>query len=153
MWRRALAGETYTIQHEFCDARLIRNVYDISFAPLLDENGRPAGASQIGRDVTGRTLAAAEVHRLNADLETRLASHTLALEQSEQRFRATFEQAAAGLAHVGFDGRWLRMNQRLCDITGHSREALREKTFQDITHPEDYGVTVAMRPAAPNARW
>src|SRR5690606_29309500 len=36
-----------------------------------------------------------------------------ALRESEARFRATFEQAAVGVAHVGLDGRWIRVNQRL----------------------------------------
>jgi PAS domain S-box-containing protein len=38
---------------------------------------------------------------------------------------------------VGVDGRWLRVNQRLCEIVGYTREELLEKAIQDITHPED----------------
>jgi PAS domain S-box-containing protein len=60
-----------------------------------------------------------------------------ALRESEERFRATFEQAAVGIAHVNADGRWLRVNQKLCEIVGYSREELLGKTFQDITHPDD----------------
>jgi len=59
------------------------------------------------------------------------------LRHSELRFRATFEQAAVGVAHVAIDGRWLRVNQRLCQITGYTREELLTKTFQDITYGED----------------
>src|SRR5215210_3528595 len=59
------------------------------------------------------------------------------LRQSEERFRATFEQAAVGIAHVGYGGEWLRVNQKLCDIVGYTREELLERTFQDITHPDD----------------
>ncbi len=59
------------------------------------------------------------------------------LRRSEERFRATFEQAAVGIAHNAFDGSWLRVNQRLCDILGYTCEELREKTFQYITHPAD----------------
>ncbi|HET7774807.1 MAG TPA: PAS domain S-box protein, partial [Azospira sp.] len=59
------------------------------------------------------------------------------LRQSEARFRATFSQAAVGMAHVGPDGRWLLVNQRLCDITGYTREELVSRTFQEITHAED----------------
>lgn len=57
--------------------------------------------------------------------------------RTEERFRATFEQAAVGIAHVGFGGEWLRVNQKLCDIVGYTREELLERTFQDITHPDD----------------
>lgn len=60
-----------------------------------------------------------------------------ALERSEARFRATFEQAAVGIAHVAPDGRWLRVNQKLCDIVGYPRAELLTKTFQDITHLDD----------------
>jgi PAS domain S-box-containing protein len=60
-----------------------------------------------------------------------------AMSESEQRFRATFEQAAVGIAHVSPDGRWLRVNQRLCDIVGYSRGELLSVNFQDITHPDD----------------
>jgi len=59
------------------------------------------------------------------------------LRDSEMRFRGTFENAAVGIAHVGVDGSWLRVNQRLCDMVGYRREELLRKTFQDITHPED----------------
>ena len=59
------------------------------------------------------------------------------LDATEERFRATFEQAAVGIAHIAVDGGWLRANQRLCDMVGYSREELLRLTFQDITHPDD----------------
>jgi PAS domain S-box-containing protein len=60
-----------------------------------------------------------------------------ALRESEQRFRATFNSAAVGIAHVGTNGQWLLVNQKLCDIVGYTQSELLERTFQDITHPED----------------
>jgi PAS domain S-box-containing protein len=107
----------------------------------------------IVRDATERKRAEEQVKRLNEELEGRVAERTARLEaaigelrsnegrllESEERFRATFEQAAVGMAHVGADGRWLRVNQKLCEIVGYSREELLSKTFQDITHPEDLG--------------
>ena len=59
------------------------------------------------------------------------------LREAEIRFRSTFEQAAVGIAHVSPDGRWLLVNERLCEITGYSRSELAELTFQQITHPDD----------------
>jgi PAS domain S-box-containing protein len=59
------------------------------------------------------------------------------LRQSEAKFRATFENAAVGIAHVGADGTWLDVNLRLCEIVGYSRDEIIAKTFQDITHPDD----------------
>ncbi len=60
-----------------------------------------------------------------------------ALRESEERFRSTFEQAAVGIAHVALDGRFLRINQRFCDIVGYTPEEMLEFTFQDITYPDD----------------
>lgn len=54
-----------------------------------------------------------------------------------REFKATFEQAAIGLAHVGLDGRWLKVNQMVCDIVGYEHDELIKLTFQDITHPDD----------------
>lgn len=56
---------------------------------------------------------------------------------SERRFRATFEQAAVGIAMVAPDGHWLCVNQKLCGIVGYSQEELLARSFQDITHPDD----------------
>ncbi|KJS03631.1 MAG: hypothetical protein VR65_00415 [Desulfobulbaceae bacterium BRH_c16a] len=59
------------------------------------------------------------------------------MKENEQRFRSTFEQAAVGIAHVAVDGRWLRVNRKLCDIVGYTKEELLQKRFQDVTHPDD----------------
>jgi len=59
------------------------------------------------------------------------------LRDSGARFRATFENAAVGIARVAQDGCWLEVNQRLCDIVGYTRKELMTKTFGDITHPDD----------------
>ena len=42
-----------------------------------------------------------------------------------------------GVAHVALDGRWVEVNDRLCQIVGYAREELQSKTFQDITYPAD----------------
>ena len=57
-------------------------------------------------------------------------------QRSEQRFRSTFMNASVGMAHVSLDGDFLRLNQKFCDILGYSYEELRERKFQDITHPD-----------------
>ncbi len=60
-----------------------------------------------------------------------------ALQESEARFRGTFDQAAVGIAHIDQAGHWLRFNQRYCDILGYSQDELLHLTFQDVTHPDD----------------
>ena len=67
------------------------------------------------------------------------------LREREERFGATFEQAAVGMAHTALDGRWLRVNHKLCDILGYTREELLEKTFEEITHPDDLEPTLGYR--------
>jgi len=59
------------------------------------------------------------------------------LRESEQRLRATYEQAAIGIAEIDPDGRFLRVNERLCAITGYDRDELLAMSLKDITHPED----------------
>ena len=65
-----------------------------------------------------------------------------ALRESEERFRGTFENAAIGIANVDFEGRWLRVNQRLCDIVGYAREELLQKTYQEITYADDLSTSI-----------
>ena len=59
------------------------------------------------------------------------------LRESEELFRATFDQSAMGIGHVGPDGRILRLNRKYCDILGYAEEELKALTIQDITHPDD----------------
>jgi two-component system, LuxR family, sensor kinase FixL len=56
------------------------------------------------------------------------------LRESERRFRITFEQAAMGIAHVASNGRFLRVNQRFCDIVGYSHAEMLGRTFTEIMY-------------------
>jgi PAS domain S-box-containing protein len=79
-------------------------------------------------------LAGAVVMHVNIS-ERKLAEE--ALWESEARFRGTFEQAAVGIAHVSTDGRFLRVNDKLCEILGYGREELLGLSFAGLTVPED----------------
>lgn len=59
------------------------------------------------------------------------------LRQSEAELRATFEQAALGIALVALDGTWMSVNQRLCEMLAYRREQLVGRHFHEITHPDD----------------
>ena len=65
-----------------------------------------------------------------------------ALRQSETQFVNAFEYGPIGKALVAPDGRFLRVNHALSDITGYPEQALLGKTFQQITHPEDLSTDV-----------
>jgi PAS domain S-box-containing protein len=60
-----------------------------------------------------------------------------ALLESEERFSKAFNESAIGMAIVATDGRWLQVNQALCEIVGYSKAELEASTFQAITHPDD----------------
>ncbi|MGA7615155.1 MAG: PAS domain S-box protein [Thermoanaerobaculia bacterium] len=70
-----------------------------------------------------------------------------ALRESEERFRATFEQAAVGIAHVSPTGRLLLVNDRFCGIVGYSREELIGMSFTELTVIEDIERTMNERDA------
>ena len=86
---------------------------------FLDSEGKPVAMTGACVDITRRKRA------------------EQALEESEARFRGTFEEAAVGIAHVDRSGHWLRMNRRYCDILGYTRRELAKLSFQDISHPDD----------------
>ena len=92
---------------------------ELYVSPVHDEKGRLTNFVGVQNDITER--------RRIEDV----------LRESEERFRATFEHAAVGAAQVGIDGRWLRVNRRLCEIVGYTHDEMLGMTFADITHPED----------------
>ena len=68
-----------------------------------------------------------------------------ALLESERRYRATFELAGSGIAHVDLDGRFLRVNESLCRLLGFPERELIGRTVKDLSHPEDRDLTDAAR--------
>lgn len=80
------------------------------------------------------------VYRANSRREAlvwRLREAKASAQRAENLFRETFEQAAVGIAHVAPDGRFLRVNDRFCQIVGYDHDEVLARTFQDITHPAD----------------
>ena len=69
------------------------------------------------------------------------------LRESENRFRRTFELAGSGIAHIGMDRRFMRVNKRLCDILGYPEAELLQLTGRQISHPDDLDIINAQRPA------
>lgn len=60
-----------------------------------------------------------------------------ALLASQELFGSAFHFAGIGMALVGLDGQWLKVNPALCDLVGYSESELLSLSFQDITYPED----------------
>ena len=109
-------------------------------------------------EITDRKKAEEEVLRLNAELEAKVTKRTAQLEaantalkdeiaervraeeeirQSEREFRAIFELSSVGMAQRDLStGLIIRLNQRLCEMTGYSAiELLNQKDIM-LTHPD-----------------
>ena len=72
--------------------------------------------------------------RAEAELEKRAAQE---LQQSEERFRATFENSAIGIALNTLDGHLIRANPAICKMSGYSEEELQSRTDAENTYPQD----------------
>jgi PAS domain S-box-containing protein len=70
------------------------------------------------------------------DVTQRVKDEELRME-SEQQLRSTFEQAAVGIAHIDSQGRFLRVNQKFCELIGYSNDEILTKSISEITHPDD----------------
>jgi diguanylate cyclase (GGDEF)-like protein/PAS domain S-box-containing protein len=110
------AGATVGLAHHDCLARsgtavLVtgagqRIPVDYSAGPICDERAHPMGTAIVLHDERDRVMA-----------EQRLA-------HSEQRFRSAFDNAPLGLALVGRDNRYVRVNRALCRLLGAPADAL-----------------------------
>lgn len=115
--KHAINGEESAIE-----AALKKNgdsrFYNIKFIPtVFDDTAQ--GVTVIFEDITARREA------------------VTALMESEERFRAIFENAAVGIAYLSTDVRFVRQNRRFCEILGYTQEDLMKRTYLDITYPED----------------
>lgn len=64
--------------------------------------------------------------------------HTkLKLLKSEESFVGAFDNSAVGMALIDKNGKWLKVNDTICESLGYTEKELTGLTFQDITHPED----------------
>ena len=89
---------------------------------------------RLPRDGTTEMISLASAVETMAET---LQARTRAVLESEERFRSTFDLAGIGIAHVSLDGRFLRVNRKLCEITGYTAQEALGLNFQDITHPDD----------------
>ncbi len=93
--------------------------FDHFLAPVPDGNGGILSVFGVSRDITARKSAED------------------ALIQSEERFRRIFEDGPLGMALVDTDFRFVVVNRKFCQLLGYTLEELKEKTFMNITHPDN----------------
>lgn len=70
-------------------------------------------------------------------LEKERQQQEAALRESEERFRGISEQAAVGIAFTGTDGKFLWLNQKLCDLVGYTKEEMLKLSYKELSHPDD----------------
>lgn len=66
------------------------------------------------------------------------------LKASEEKFEKSFIYSAIGKAIVSPTGEMKEVNEALCRMLGYTKEELIQKTFQDITHPDDLEKDMAL---------
>jgi diguanylate cyclase (GGDEF)-like protein/PAS domain S-box-containing protein len=115
LFRGALEGRHVSSECTSADGE---RTHEVTVAPV-QAGGVVLGGICVARDVTRRRLAEAG-RRL-----------------SEEQSRTAFDNSLIGMALVGTDGRWFRVNQALCVITGCFPDELLQKRYQDLTHPDD----------------
>ena len=109
-FERAAAGTPFRAELSYVFRDGTVRVTDISFVPIKDEAGRVMSVFVPGTDITDRA----------------------------RQYRATFENAGVGIAHVSPDvKKWLRVNGTFARIVGYQPDELVSKSEQEITHPDD----------------
>jgi two-component system, cell cycle sensor histidine kinase and response regulator CckA len=121
----------------------------IMLTALDDRNARMLGLSAGAEDFVSKPVDRAELcmrvrnlvrlkaygdyhDKYSQMLESEVGSRAVELVESERLYRSTFDAAPVGIVHVGVDGKWLRVNQRLCDLLGYSREELQSAAVQEL---------------------
>ncbi len=94
-------------------------VFDVIKVPFYNEDGTRKALLVVGRDITEREK-----------VEQKLT-------ESEEKFRNAFEHASVGMTLMRLDTGFIQINKAFCQMTGYTSEELLEKTFTEITHPED----------------
>jgi PAS domain S-box-containing protein len=101
-------------------------VIAVNIEPLRNARGELVGAVQCMIDISDRELMTVALEQ----------SRRLAREQ-EQRLAATYEHAAIGISEIAPDGRFVRVNEAICAITGCSRDYLLSSRLFRNTHSDD----------------
>ena len=100
--------------------------WDVVVSPIRGSKGKPEFLVAVSRDITE--------HRQN---EKALREAHELVAQSEERWRAVFENSVMGVALADLSGRFLAANHAYQKMLGYSEAELRQLTFLDSTH-EDY---------------
>src|SRR5262245_47825253 len=98
---------------------------DWTVAPVWNERGEITHFVSTQRDVSDR-------QQVDEKLRKR-----------EEEFRSLFELSAVGMTQVSSEGRYLRVNRKLCQMLGYSEQELLQLTLHQVTHPDDREASAA----------
>jgi PAS domain S-box-containing protein len=96
---------------------------------VRDETGRVVEMINVFRDITDRKRAEQAAQEAEA-----------ARKANVELFETAFHHAPIGMALVGLDGQFMKINAALCAIVGYPERAMLDLDFQTITHPDDLKV-------------
>lgn len=95
-------------------------------------------------DATSVAIESVQMHAaLKQMTAERQDSAPAAPSDMDATFAAAFANSPLGMAVVGLDGSFQRLNREFCRITGYPEHELMRLTFQDITHPDDLDIDLA----------
>ncbi|MBD3558668.1 PAS domain S-box protein, partial [Planktothrix sp. FACHB-1355] len=158
-YRAALAGEQNTFELSYAD-----QIYSMTALPVRNEKGEIFAGMVVSQNISERKQAISVLQQAKQELEIRVEERTselkianallrqeiaerlrveAALRESEERFRSIFDRAAVGIAQVLLSGQFFLANQKFVDIVGYTVAELQQKTFPQITHPDDLTTNLA----------
>ena len=142
------SGKILTFEHIIPSPDTESAYYLTTKAVFKDEQEQPLGLVGASKNITALKASQDKLEQANQELQAEIVKHQevlSALQESEQRFRSTFEQAAVGIAHVDSEGIYIRVNNRFANIVGYSQEELIGLSFTTITHPDDLDISLRHR--------
>jgi PAS domain S-box-containing protein len=94
-------------------------IVSLSISTVRDAHGEIVGTSSVVRDITEQRHAQA------------------AIRENEREYRTLFDESPVGTAHADLNGRWVRVNRRLCEILGYAEQELTRESLLSIAHPDE----------------
>jgi PAS domain S-box-containing protein len=117
--------------------------FEITVDPLPNGSPHSNGAVHTTRDITASKLIEKQLLTTNSELDEEVLTRTVALAESEERFRAIFEGAADGILLVDPHTHALHdANSAMLEMLGYEQDQLRDLTSENL-HPEEAQAAVA----------
>jgi PAS domain S-box-containing protein len=120
LWKTIASGKPW--RGEICNRAKDGSLYwvDRMIAPFVGDDGQIEKYVSISSNITERRQSAER------------------LRQSEATFAASFQDAATGMAMLSPKGQWLMANPAMCEFLGMSLDQLHDRTFLDVSHPDEW---------------